>query len=803
MVVDAMRSDFVFSDQSQMAFVHSLINKGHLVGFTLFSNPPTVTLPRLKGITTGSTPSFLDAILNIAEDDTSSTLGDQDSWIRQLVASDKKIHMFGDDTWIKLFPRAFSSKEGTSSFYVSDFTEVDLNVTRHISAELAHDSWDCLILHYLGLDHIGHKGGPESANMPIKQREMDDVIASLYTYVEKNPDTLLVVLGDHGMNEVGNHGGSSIGETSAGLLFISSKFPKIFHKELPLPWNDGYHFYEKIQQIDLVPTLATLLGFPIPKNNLGIFIQNFKPLFSEKQYSRVLLENALQLKDLVENYLGVTFETLLASNNNDLKRFAQLWSLLQKTQDQEHILEFLTAAQSKLAESATNYNYKDIASGLALFMFASIIFIFAYIQASLKSQSFIMSSYFALLSVLISFSSFGSSLIEEEYQIWWWFTSVSVTALIIHLKPPKLLTNIVSVLFLLRIIRGWNNSGQKFNLLSNLKIGKWLEDNDYNVDCIFIFYGSLIFYIFRTNGVFMILQDYQIFAFIPIFTVISFSLMAKLITCFIQDEISNASKFNPVLMAIINWPKQMLEMDDYKKCLNPIYHLFYYTLLAILALRLVWGFTNYQRQVHLKTFFSDFANLTMFFLLNQTSPKNVLIFSVLLVLRYLMSRVLSQSLFKSKTENLFRIALILTSFNIFVQNFTFFSMGNTNSLSTVDLTNGFNGLAEYDLFLCGLLTFTANWAGPIFWSLGNLILLHEGAPYLRAYKYDLLYYKVLISMVFYSFIGMGLLLACYSLRFHLFIWTVFSPKLLFFASWYLFMNLGVDFIFTLLLISFY
>jgi len=41
-----------------------------------------------------------------------------------------------------------------------DFTEVDNNVTRHVPEELRNDDWNTMVLHYLGLDHIGHKTGP-------------------------------------------------------------------------------------------------------------------------------------------------------------------------------------------------------------------------------------------------------------------------------------------------------------------------------------------------------------------------------------------------------------------------------------------------------------------------------------------------------------------------------------------------------------------------------------------------------------------------------------------------------------------
>jgi ethanolaminephosphotransferase len=81
-------------------------------------------MPRVKAITTGSIPSFVDVILNFAESDTTSTLGTQDTWLAQIKAKDfengkGKLIMYGDDTWLKLFPDFFERADGTSSFFVS------------------------------------------------------------------------------------------------------------------------------------------------------------------------------------------------------------------------------------------------------------------------------------------------------------------------------------------------------------------------------------------------------------------------------------------------------------------------------------------------------------------------------------------------------------------------------------------------------------------------------------------------------------------------------------------------------------
>lgn len=98
----------------------SLIRDGFAVPFTSHAQAPTVTMPRVKALTTGSIPSFLDMVLNIAESDTTSTLAHQDTWIAQMAAkNDGALVMYGDDTWLKLFPDTFDRFDGTTSFFVS------------------------------------------------------------------------------------------------------------------------------------------------------------------------------------------------------------------------------------------------------------------------------------------------------------------------------------------------------------------------------------------------------------------------------------------------------------------------------------------------------------------------------------------------------------------------------------------------------------------------------------------------------------------------------------------------------------
>lgn len=101
--------------------------------------------------------------------------------------------------------------------------EVDTNVTRHLRREMDQRDWDMMILHYLGLDHVGHSEGPNSPLMYPKQVEMDGIIKDIYTTIQtSSTKDLFLVCGDHGMNQIGNHGGTSDEETNTAMMLLSN-----------------------------------------------------------------------------------------------------------------------------------------------------------------------------------------------------------------------------------------------------------------------------------------------------------------------------------------------------------------------------------------------------------------------------------------------------------------------------------------------------------------------------------------------------------------------------------------------------
>ena len=92
------------------------------------------------------------------------------------------------------------------------------------------------------------------------------------------------------MNDAGNHGASSAGETSTALVFVSPKLQKLpTRRKAPSAYVENFRYYSFVEQSDMAPTLGALLGFPIPRNNLGAIVKEFLPLWESSKLKAALL----------------------------------------------------------------------------------------------------------------------------------------------------------------------------------------------------------------------------------------------------------------------------------------------------------------------------------------------------------------------------------------------------------------------------------------------------------------------------------------------------------------------------------
>ncbi|KAK6630161.1 hypothetical protein RUM44_005717 [Polyplax serrata] len=266
LIIDALRYDFAFYNhtlepqqllpfQNRLGILDELLttlpNNSLLLKF--IANPPTTTMQRLKGLTTGSLPTFIDIGSNFATPEIN-----EDNILDQLLDQKKKVVFMGDDTWTALYPGRFKRQYPYPSFNVWDLDTVDNGIITHLKPELLKKDWSLLIAHFLGVDHCGHKYGPFHPEMSRKLNQMNDVIRSVVDTMDEN--TMLFVIGDHGMTPTGDHGGESSDEITSALFVYS-----------PVPFLSGNIVVktDSVYQVDIVPTLAAILGFAIPFSNLG------------------------------------------------------------------------------------------------------------------------------------------------------------------------------------------------------------------------------------------------------------------------------------------------------------------------------------------------------------------------------------------------------------------------------------------------------------------------------------------------------------------------------------------------------
>ncbi|CAG8605010.1 4777_t:CDS:1, partial [Cetraspora pellucida] len=393
-MIDALRFDFAIPHQNkpiQNPANHYYLNKlpifnqllttqpSNSLLFQYVADPPTTTLQRLKALTTGTLPTFIDAGSNFA-----GYAIDEDNLICQFRNLDMKIAFMGDDTWISLFPDQFDQNMSHPfpSFNVWDLHTVDngilnlLGPTLKLGNDPDSSQWDVLIAHFLGVDHCGHRYGPDHPAMAEKLGQMDDMIRNVIRDIDDN--TIVLIMGDHGMDSKGDHGGDSDEEVESTLFLYSKKrlthdattaLSRIYQKLDAIESHGSKSFTKKfgtwrtIPQIDLVPTLSLLLGIPIPFNNLGMIIPEVFLFNSEN--------DDLNVNKQLMNLLDVT-----RLNAEQVYRYTIEYSLQQPStefsKDAIHVLrnmfEHAETKYNLLKDSPDSSLHNDLEDAIVLYM---------------------------------------------------------------------------------------------------------------------------------------------------------------------------------------------------------------------------------------------------------------------------------------------------------------------------------------------------------------------------------------------------------------------------------------------------
>lgn len=447
--------------------------------------------------------------------------------------------------------------------------------------------------------------------------------------------------------------------------------------------------------------------------------------------------------------------------------------------------QFLRQAQKVLTATATDYSVGTLITALGLGFLAAPL---AMINAGL-SVSRVWLSVISMISVLHSLTMLGSSFVEEEHQFWYWGTTSVVILLWACLyryhheasSARRGLFAVAIIALLLRIFRRWNQTGQKW--ITEPDIKKVLLVGRPSVLWTMVIYTYIDVALRMSNHGFQALGN-------------EFAVIAALsiTTAALGFKFSHTMNDAPEL--IKGCPSFLINIYDSIPLSSQAQTVFFFLIAAALYTfgADLWAKVRNGHASHHHGVDQMGHDLLTVFLITQSRLTNIPVFLLFRVMSLLI-----RALFRNDPSAGGMSCLILI-----MQQVSFFALGGSNAISSVDLSNAYNGITNYNAFGVGLLTFVSNWAGPIWWTSECVLqlsmqtrartsraaskILETGAE--PSWEAWVVFAN--LATVFTSLTAVGTMIACLLLRHHLFVWTVFSPKYLYVIAWGIPMHLGIN-----------
>ncbi|GAV85690.1 Phosphodiest domain-containing protein [Cephalotus follicularis] len=522
-VLDALRFDFVAPSSSfpeskpwmdRLKVLQRMASREGSSAqiFKAIADPPTTSLQRLKGLTTGGLPTFIDVGHSFG-----APAIVEDNLINQLVQNGKRVVMMGDDTWIQLFPQHFIKAYPYPSFNVKDLHTVDNGCIDHLLPSLYQEDWDVLIAHFLGLDHAGHIFGVNSIPMIEKLEQYDGILEKVIEVLRNksgpgglHENTLLLVMGDHGQTLNGDHGGGTAEEVETSIFAMNFKKPPHFSPsdfdtcELNL---DESISISSIQQLDFAVTVSALLGIPFPFGSIGRVDPKLYALGTGtwsvegtsvghgknqtkleewmQNYANILCINSWQVKRYIDVYsassvIGFSSDDLLLVSNlyaqaeKNWSHISENWSLNKNenynaslpvlSRQIDAYFDFLSSVADLARSKWTEFNIEMMSIGVGIMLISLFIHVFAMGRLNKKYGSYVPSSGDIGISFRFIFSCFvvvtracsflsNSYILEEGKVANFLLATTGIVKLRYAIMQNKMLSEAVVFILLISVLR--------------------------------------------------------------------------------------------------------------------------------------------------------------------------------------------------------------------------------------------------------------------------------------------------------------------------------------------------------------
>ncbi|NWR66700.1 PIGN transferase, partial [Bucorvus abyssinicus] len=208
-----------------------------------------------------------------------------------------------------------------------------------------------LFLHLLGIDTNGHAHRPSSReykeNIKMVDEGVKEIASMIENFFENDGKTAFILTSDHGMTDWGSHGAGHPSETltplivwGAGVNYPQKVTSQFFEDNFLKEWKLENLKRLDVNQADIAPLMASLIGVPFPLNSVGTlpleYLNNTAHFKAESMFTNAvqILEQfkvkMSQKKKTTLSFLFTPFQPLLDSEQINFLEKARLYIQQQK-----------------------------------------------------------------------------------------------------------------------------------------------------------------------------------------------------------------------------------------------------------------------------------------------------------------------------------------------------------------------------------------------------------------------------------------------------------------------------------------
>uniref|UniRef100_A0A8C7ZRZ1 GPI ethanolamine phosphate transferase 1 n=1 Tax=Oryzias sinensis TaxID=183150 RepID=A0A8C7ZRZ1_9TELE len=258
----------------------------------------------------------------------------------------------GDHVYTHTYPAVEEDFASTDASRLDSWVFTQVKVFFILFEHILLMDKNIFFLHLLGIDTNGHAHRPMSEeylnNIGLVDKGIAELVPVMEEFFGHDGRTAYVFTSDHGMTNWGSHGAGHPSETLTPLVVWGAGVNVAQRVTEPQSYED--HFLQEwklehirrvdVNQADIAPLMASLVGVPIPVNSVGVlpilYLNNSGQFKAESMYTNAIqvLEQfkikMMQKKETTLSFFFTPFQYLTESKQAEITHKARILIQLEK-----------------------------------------------------------------------------------------------------------------------------------------------------------------------------------------------------------------------------------------------------------------------------------------------------------------------------------------------------------------------------------------------------------------------------------------------------------------------------------------